>query len=260
MTFFRISIADLVFLLDFKKSSAHFLELIKKRYNNFFINKGREIAKIDMYLIKDLPSFSCIEINKDIIVGDGFILERDEAFIKENIYCFENFLRVFYSYHLILNDGVLLHSAGFSKDDFSFIFVGKSGSGKTTVSNILFRNDFRIMSDEVCALRSIGDEFYLYSTPFWGNFKKPETLNISRELNLIFFPFRSESFSVKDLKKKDAIKRLLSCVFNFSKEKELSLKVFDFLVRLVRRVNHKSIYFSKDSSELVRYLCSFLHY
>lgn len=255
---FKISIADLVFLFNFKKASKPFLEIIRQRYENFLTDKIEKL-KVDVYFIKNLPSISNVGVYNNIIIGEGFVFFNNELFIRENNYCFENFLRIFYSYHLSLNGGILIHSAGIFKKDFSFVFVGKSGVGKTTLSYMLSKHSFKVMSDEVCAIRFINDSFYLYSTPFWGSFKKPKTINLSKKLNFIFFPFKSKKFFVTDMSKKDTIKKMLGCVFNFSNDKEISLSIFNFVVNLINHVSYKALYFSLDSKKIVFYINSLLY-
>ncbi len=86
---------------------------------------------------------------------------------SNNISVLENFFRVYYSIFLLKNGGMLLHSAGVEVDGKGFVFVGQSGSGKTTISRVLMSHGF-VYSDDIVAIRREGEIFNLYSTPFRG--------------------------------------------------------------------------------------------
>jgi hypothetical protein len=65
---------------------------------------------------------------------------------------FENFFRVLVAYRLLDLGGVILHSAGVVKDGAAFLFLGRSGAGKTTVSRLSLARGAEVLSDDLNAL------------------------------------------------------------------------------------------------------------
>jgi hypothetical protein len=65
---------------------------------------------------------------------------------------FENFLRVLVAYRLLEIGGVVLHSAGVVKDGAAFLFLGRSGAGKTTVARLSLARGADVLSDDLNAL------------------------------------------------------------------------------------------------------------
>jgi hypothetical protein len=65
---------------------------------------------------------------------------------------FENFLRVLVAYRLLEIGGVVLHSAGVVKDGAAFLFLGRSGAGKTTVARLSLARGGEVLSDDLNAL------------------------------------------------------------------------------------------------------------
>jgi hypothetical protein len=69
---------------------------------------------------------------------------------------FENFFRVLVAYRLLELGGVVLHSAGVVKDGAAFLFLGRSGAGKTTVAQSGLARGAEVLSDDLNALFPAG--------------------------------------------------------------------------------------------------------
>jgi hypothetical protein len=69
---------------------------------------------------------------------------------------FENFLRVLVAYRLLELGGAVLHSAGVLRDGAAFLFLGRSGAGKTTAARLSLAQGAEVLSDDLNALM-IGD-------------------------------------------------------------------------------------------------------
>jgi hypothetical protein len=65
---------------------------------------------------------------------------------------FENFFRVLVAYRLLDLGGAVLHSAGVVKEGAAFLFLGRSGAGKTTVSRLSLAQGGEVLSDDLNAL------------------------------------------------------------------------------------------------------------
>jgi hypothetical protein len=65
-------------------------------------------------------------------------------------------------------DCFLIHSSGVVRNGAGFLFVGASGSGKTTIARL--STGEQILNDEICLVALADNPTYLYSTPFNGFF------------------------------------------------------------------------------------------
>lgn len=266
MKCFALSIGDINIRLVFKNISKSFFDSFLRKYSAFLLegDKG-ERFEVDVLFVRELP---CLVENITMlgnplrIVGDFFVFEecdrfKGNLFLRDNIYCFENFLRSFISYKISFNNGILIHSAGAVFRGSGMCFGGESGSGKTTISKMI-EDDFSILSDEICALRLTNEGFCIYSTPFWGNFKKPKTFNQKAILKVIFMLSHSRKTFVRRLTYHDAFKRIMRITLNFSKDLTVSKKNLEFIDNLVRTVDIYDFYFSVDKSNTVWFLLDFL--
>jgi hypothetical protein len=65
---------------------------------------------------------------------------------------FENFLRVLAAYRLLELGGVILHSAGVVRGGGAYLFLGRSGAGKSTVARLSLERGAEVLSDDLNAL------------------------------------------------------------------------------------------------------------
>ncbi|MCX7642013.1 MAG: hypothetical protein N2Z20_05200 [Elusimicrobiales bacterium] len=249
-----ISIADLITTFIIKNKDNNFLKAVYSKYRNFILNEQKFTDNIIfLYFVDNLPSFKNITLKKNLIVGDGFVFDENTLYLRRNLYSFENFLRVFYSYKLTFNNGFLIHSAGSFLRNEGYIFIGKSGSGKTTISELI-KKVFYIASDELCVVRLINDTFLVYTTPFWGNFKRPLSPNISFKLKSIYFLIKSKKIFSKEIDRNLAVKRLFKCIVNFSYDYEITIKLMDIVFKLLDKVEFKKLYFNKNKDKVINFL------
>ncbi|MGC9070310.1 MAG: hypothetical protein ACP5IO_03265 [Elusimicrobiales bacterium] len=251
-----IEIAQISISFVFDKKSVLFYKKIKERYFGFLTDKSQ--FTVNLYQISEVI-LRKIYIKREplIICGEGFIFEQTSPlsgnlFIKENIYFFENFLRIFISQKLMTSGDFLIHSAGIFHKGYSILFPGKSGSGKTTLSTMLC-GDFEIMSDEICAVVRKRDVFYLFSTPFWGGFKKPACKNLSGKLTGVFFLKKSRDVNLKTVSQAFYFKNIMKTIINFSSS-ETSKRIFLLAERIYKKVPTYLFGFSLRDYDYLRML------
>ncbi len=257
---FSINIAGVCVSFVFHKKDALFFKKLKARYNAFFTHKTCYI--INVYQIPKIGLQKVyVKENPFIICGEGFVFEETQTdcgnlFINGNIYFFENFLRIFVSKKLVDLNGFLVHSAGIFHKNSSILFPARSGFGKTTLSTMLC-GSFGIMSDEVCAVVRKKDGFYLFSTPFWGAFKKPASINISAKLCGVFFLKKAKEIKLESVNLSFYLRNIMKTLINFSADVEYSKKAFSIAQRLCHQVSGYLFSFPVDSCAVRKFFHSF---
>jgi hypothetical protein len=82
---------------------------------------------------------------------------------------FENYLRIIAAYATLLRGGLLLHSAGLVVDNRAYLFLGRSGAGKTTLSRLALAAGAKILSDDINIVLATPDGgFAAAAVPFAG--------------------------------------------------------------------------------------------
>lgn len=82
--------------------------------------------------------------------------------------------------------GLLVHACGIEYKGKGFLFVGRSGAGKTTLAR-LFSNqkDITLLNDERVIIREIKGRFFIFGTPWYGELKTFSKKGV--QLKNIFF-------------------------------------------------------------------------
>ncbi len=160
--------------------------------------------------------------------------------LLNNIYSFDTALRVIFSLLLIQNGGFLIHSSSVSVGQKGILFIGVSGSGKTTIAHLNREN--KILSDEISAVVKEGGKYYLYGNTFFSDLEEIGH-DCSAELKQIYFLNKAPYDDIKPIVKADALKMILRNVMNFSKEAAFSEMILNNALSILRSAGADNIYF-----------------
>lgn len=99
---------------------------------------------------------------------------------------------------------ILVHSSGVIYKGMGFIFVGSSGSGKSTTARL--SEDFTVLNDEICLITKKGGEYFLSYTPFNGLYYGKK--NGSAPLAAVILLAHGKSNRFVEISRPDAVKTL----------------------------------------------------
>ncbi len=114
------------------------------------------------------------------LAGRGWMgLIRTGAFVETGVFTaeatpadfiaiLENTLRVMAAYRLFEGGGLLLHSAGVVSRGRAYLFVGRSGAGKTTFARRSLAEGREVLSDDLNAVVAERGELRVRQVPFAG--------------------------------------------------------------------------------------------
>lgn len=241
-----------VFLgLKLENYSVEFLDYIKNRYAAFIKDKIKPKSRLCYrgFLKKDiLKCRSCVD--KEVLEIPDFknidvcfsIKNKTFCFFTiENKYLFDSVLRIIYSIILADNKGLLLHSAGVIKDKVSFLYVGPTNSGKSTLSKKFTLED--VISDELCPVITDKEKVFCWKSPFFSEVRVVyDDLKFFRLKQIYFlsgFSFRKRTLKIDD---KDALESILKNTFWLAKNKSLNEKLIGVAHRIVEGCVKKRLY------------------
>ena len=158
------------------------------------------------------------------------------------------------SYELLLSGylninktGITLHSALVSFNNKGYIFPGKSGSGKSSISGLWSQEkDAEVLADEQIMIRKKNGNLYSFSTPWQGN-----TLNNKNKgvpLQKIFFIKHGNKNALQKLSTLDAANRLMVRCFPTFWHRDGMQFALDFCTRIASEIGCFEFSFVSDSS------------
>jgi len=242
---------------------------LSSKANTVFVTNHFQDGKENWRLLKKGKCFiyqSLIEkktqmmiINNTFDKVDAFLLSKS---LKGRVWnpadIIYDFLQV-----LLLNflaqrkKGILAHSVGLKDiDGKGFLFVGKSGSGKSTTAKLWHRHSqARVLNDDRIIVSRNNGEFFINSSPWHGEFSDYLNLNLDpAPLKKIFFIYHEKDNVIKEISDIDAFNLLYTSIFPNFWDKNSVENIASFSLDFLRRVNCYSLGFVNDSKiiEFVR--------
>ncbi len=124
---------------------------------------------------------------------------------------FENFLRILVAYRLVEIGGVVLHSAGVVKNGAAFLFLGRSGAGKTTISRLSLARGGEVLSDDLNALFPAPGGCEVRQLPFTGDLGERGAVRRAVPLGALVRLEQDTLDAVSPLPRARALACLLAC-------------------------------------------------
>lgn len=151
----------------------------------------------------------------------------------------ENFLRVLTAHRSLALGGLLLHSAGLVFDERAYLFVGRSGAGKTTLTRKAYRHGAIVLSDDINLVLPVASGYRAYAVPFTGEFGRTldhREVNASYPVAGIILLEQAGRLAARPLGAAAAVARLMvGCPFVNSDEHETS-SLLDNLAQLAAQI------------------------
>lgn len=180
---------------------------------------------------------------------EGARVEADDSSIHfsgvRHEYALDSLLRMFLSWALLPEQGFLLHAATVVQRGRAYVFFGRSGAGKSTVSRLSPRGS--VLTDEISLLKCVGGEWRAFGTPFWGEFRA-EGQNTSAPVAGFFRLVQSPSNRRECLRPAELLKALLPCVLFFSSQTADNERLLQILIGACQKSEGYNLYFQKNRS------------
>ena len=143
---------------------------------------------------------------------------------------FENFLRVLAAHVLLLEGGVLLHSAAVVSSGEAHLFVGPSGAGKSTISHAAQSTGRSVISDD---LNVVTSEFVLEGSSFFSEIGTRH--EGSYPLRAIYRLEKGTEDALRPMGEGEALASLIACAPFVNHSRFLTHRLWANLAALVAR-------------------------
>lgn len=119
----------------------------------------------------------------------------------------ENVLRPLLAARLLATGGLLVHSASID----GYLFAGRSGAGKSTISRLALEAGLPVLSDDLNALVADGNGFALAPLPFTGDLEASDVSNERTPLRAVMGLEKGEVESVRAMSLAETVSLLVRC-------------------------------------------------
>jgi len=168
-----------------------------------------------------------------------------------NPYSIDAVLRIVHSLVLARQGGFLLHSASAVRNGRAFLFSGRSGAGKTTISR-LAPPDATLLTDEISYVRKVENAagaphgYIAYGTPFTGELAKLGE-NVKAPIAALYLLAQGPENRIMPISNAVAVRELMRHVLFFGHDEDLVNMVFQTVCDFVKRVPVRRLIFAPDA-------------
>ena len=160
-------------------------------------------------------------------------------------YDLDSLLRILLSVVLLEKRGFLLHAATVVRNGKAYVFMGRSGAGKSTVASLAPAGT--VLTDEISLIRCDHGAWQAYGTPFWGEFRA-EGQNRCAPLAGIFSLVQAPHNRTAPIRGTQALAAMLGNTLFFAPGREARENLLGILAGLVVAVPVHRLEFKKDAS------------
>lgn len=238
----RISIGD--FPLCLRIPEAELRAKALSRYRDFAqgARPGFEIALNRRELPRETSrAFEYTFEGADLLLGDS----QAEFRGVRHEYALDSLIRILLTVALLPRQGFLLHAASIVRDGRAYVFMGRSGAGKSTVASL--SPEGSVLTDEISLIRFEQDTWSAHGTPFWGEFRAAGH-NQNYPIAGIYCLTQAPEDEVIPLKPKELLRAMLPCVLFFSPEQKANEALLNILMKFVHEAPCYRLRFRKDAA------------
>ena len=168
--------------------------------------------------------------------------DTDGAFFTRNV--FENFFRIVVTYRLLEHGGLLVHSAAVVSRGQAYLFPGRSGDGKSTVSRRSLAEGREVLSDDMNAVTWRDGAAWVEKVPFTGDLGRTWSRGSAYPLRAILALEKSAATRLRGLPPAQAMGRLTACAPYLNADTYRSAKLLENLQQLTGKVPAHILAFS----------------
>ncbi|HWR57852.1 MAG TPA: AAA family ATPase [Thermodesulfovibrionales bacterium] len=173
-----------------------------KKGNDYYLVINPALSEGPESIVRFEPCFD----NVTVYCRDMSIVEVEGSKFVRNPFTYP-LDQILVMYVLAERRGALLHSSGVVCDGKVYVFCGKSGAGKSTVSRHFRSAGYEVLSDDRIAARKMGDAFWAFGTPWSG--EAGISMNKGLPLGGIFFISHHHDNVIREITPAGAAERLM---------------------------------------------------
>jgi hypothetical protein len=224
--------------IEVTASDAAFIEMLSGQYGEFVDSETRAAIRLEVDLTDEpvaLDADADVQVSREAGIwklsrGDfdaRYDPVRRYGTVRQsaNRHSIDSVIRIIHTLTLAQEGGFLLHSASAIRNGHAFLFAGRSGAGKTTLSRHA-PGDAYLLSDEVSYVRKSGGVFLAWGTPFTGELGTAG-VNCSAPVEALCFLRQATENRLVTVEEPEALRLLLANVLFFANDPELVRQVFE---------------------------------
>ncbi len=141
---------------------------------------------------------------------------------------------------------IIMHASGIALDEQGYAFIGKAGSGKSTIVEALsFENGLRVLGEDQIILRYLNGQFWIFGTPWHERPEMCESIGVP--LKKLFFLDRSKSETMSSITPFDGALEIMKTAFIPYYRKDRLSRIIDQITLLSQQISFHTLSYKLGS-------------
>jgi hypothetical protein len=254
-------------LILLRVNKPELLNSLAQHYGEFITRRGKPDILVNVTLHYPAersvgeaePNISLQTDNNWFVETNGFKgqfnLERHKASLDltsmQEAIDVDFFLRVLTLGLAYQQGGLLLHAAAIVRNEQAYVFLGHSGSGKTTCCRVSEKlPGIQVLNDDLVVLLPDASDWRVFSTPFWNQTQvKPGMPGQGIRLRKIYSLVKDEVVWSEAISQAIAIAEIIACMPAFGRlPEEMRSTLWKPVQKLAQTPGVKRLHFRKDAT------------
>lgn len=230
---FLLKIANIPIILHLR--TRHDLKILEEKYKDYVVSfAAKPSPKYHIYLeTGNLKSST-------YLLAQNYYITIDS--LEKEFLMFNDLFRKLFCNILSKEGGFIFHASSLIKNNKGYVFVGKKGSGKSTVRKLFPK--FACLGDDSAIIRKSGRKYYLYGSPFYQKTNRSYP-NIKVPIALILFLNKAKFDFLANSAHPQNLPLTLSNIFYSGIENNLSevKTIYEIIQDFCNKENFANLYF-----------------
>ena len=146
---------------------------------------------------------------------------------------------------LLLDEAIALHAASILKEGRVYIFVGSSGSGKTTVAKL--SKGYTVLSDDLAIIKPTDGSYFVFPTPHWLDMQTGDRENRPYPIGGLFKLVKDDKIYLKEIPPAKAIAEVFTLP-HIPAQFQPTQRLLDSFCDMLDKYSFYELHFLKDKS------------
>ena len=233
---------------EYHYSKELFLKMFRSSFKGFFVAESNQKPHFSIHIIQKNEVKVWRQNNENYIEFYSTAKKRNNITTFYTISIQQLSLLIRYALQSLLRDnGFFMHGACSIFDNNANIFLGDSGTGKSTILKLAkkFTTPF---ADDIFIIRKIGRDYICFQSPIFDKQRWIIKNHLGYKIRNIYFLEHSNKFEIRNLTKEEILQGCMKQVVYTNSTKYFLTNCFQFINQQYNKT--KKLYFQKKDTHL----------
>ncbi len=233
---------------------SEFIKLFISRFKDFIVESPGNAKRADMTIVFAHQEEHKVKVDSIVktFFLETFTFINNKKIIGNyqlNVYQIQLLLREAIQILMQQNNGFMLHTSAVLVNNEAYLFMGRSGAGKSTITSLL-STSYKPLADDTLIIRKVRNVYYAFQTPFIEkDHQFPKDLK-KYSVRKLFYLRKSHTNKAIEIRTESLVISKLSAQL-FTSRDDYGVQMKSLLEFISKDISSYILYFINDEKKLL---------